>query len=144
MANKSAYRGGRPIIGAAGGNAAGLPAHVVLSNVIDAGEIADGAAVNDTVDVMEIPANTLVTGVFLEVVEGEASVLLALGVLGEDPDGFLAASSAAASGITQGGGALLGAAGAFRTAATMLSATVTGAALTNAVIRVVVTGVNVG
>jgi hypothetical protein len=82
MANVTAYDNGDPIIRAAGSSNAGVPDFVIIRNTIDAGKAT--IAEDDTFDILEIPANTVVLSVFLKVISAEATVTVALGVTGDD------------------------------------------------------------
>jgi len=149
MANIDKYSNGDPIIRAAGGNNAGVPDHVILRNTINMAHT-DGAAIADTVDLLEIPANTVVTDVFLEVISGEATVTLAIGVTGDDPDGFIVATTLVTDAITRADGAYMVdvdgdvAKAPFFADDTMLTGLVAAAALTAAEFKVTVVGYNIG
>jgi hypothetical protein len=147
MANVTAYDNGDPIIRAAGSSNAGVPDFVIIRNTIDAGKAT--IAEDDTFDILEIPANTVVLSVFLKVISAEATVTVALGVTGDDADGFMAAQSLAATGAFQGTGAYLDSSGAyvqppFFDADTMLTGLAEAAALQSAEIEVTVVGYNIG
>lgn len=94
-----------------GSKAAGFPAQVVFEGVFDATKRV--LAQNDTIAVIDIPANTLIQGVQWEVetVEGAARNF-AIGD-GSDTDGFVTATSAntATSGATALAGTVAGGAG---------------------------------
>jgi hypothetical protein len=83
-----------------GSNAAGFPAFTVFEGVFDATKRV--LAQNDTIEVVDIPAGTLVLGVQWEVVTEEgASRNFAIGD-GSDTDGYITTTTAntAASGAT--------------------------------------------
>lgn len=140
MANIKNYPNGDPIVRSAGSNAASVPMHVVMESTFEAGRLGS-AAIADTITVLQIPADTLVTAVLLEVLTPQATVTLAVGDAG-DPDGWVAAATVDAVGVRLGGGAYA-AAPKLYTAATDLNLLVAVAALTTATVRVVVIGTQV-
>lgn len=140
MANIVNYPGGVPIARSAGSNSASAPQHFVMENTFDASRLGS-AAIADTIEVMTIPANTMVHNVFVEVKTAQATVTVAVGDAA-DPDGWVAAATVAATGTRLGGGAYAG--GKLYTADTPLALLVGAAALTSAVLRIVVTGVKLG
>lgn len=132
---------GNPLKRSGGANAAGFPQYTVWENTFESASRNLLAA--DTVsEFLTIPANTMVQGVYLEVLEGEAAVTVDVGDLA-DPDGWVALQSAAVAGVFAGGGAYA-AAGKLYTDETDLSFAVAGAAATVVRFRVVVVGVNLG
>lgn len=150
MADFTTTAKGEPLKRSGGANAAGYPQYTVWENTFDATE--RGLAIADTVsEFLTIPANTLVHGVFLEVITPEAAVTVDVGDAG-DPNGYVAAQTAAAAGMFQGGGAYIAAdtdvtaqeIPQLYTAETDISFAVAGAAATVLKFRVVVVGVNLG
>tara|TARA_R110002049_G_scaffold61446_1_gene163661 strand:+ start:7848 stop:8300 length:453 start_codon:yes stop_codon:yes gene_type:complete len=141
---------GEPWARRGGANAAGFPQYTVWENTFDAAE--RNLAEDDGVDpLIVIPANTLVQGVFVEVLTPEASTTIDVGDT-TDPNGFVAAQSGAVAGMFAGGGAYIAAdtdttalqIPKLYTADTDLQAVVAGAAATVLRFRVVVVGVNLG
>lgn len=120
MANFTAYADGTPIARAAGSNAASVPAHTIITNEFDAGR--QNLAAADTVELMDIPANTFVQKVFVEVLSGETGQTINIGDA-TDPDGFVADGAVATTGaVAMGAGAY--ASGKHYTAADKLLITV--------------------
>ena len=103
MANIVNYPGGVPIARSAGSNSASAPQHFVMENTFDASRLGS-AAIADTIEVMTIPANTMVHNVFVEVKTAQGTVTIAVGDAA-DPDGWVAAATVAATGTRLGGGA---------------------------------------
>ena len=142
---------GNPLVRSAGANAAGFPQYTVWENTFDAAEQITTADGDVLTPFITIPKNTLVQGVFVEVITPEESVTLDVGDA-TDPNGYVAAQSAAAAGVFQGGGAYIAAdtdttaqeIPQFYTADTAIEVTVAGAAGTVVKFRVIVVGVNVG
>jgi hypothetical protein len=113
MATYTTYTDSTPVVRSGGSNAAGFPAVTVFENTFDATRRNLAAA--DVVELINIPAGTLVQKVFVQVVSGEAAQTLNVGD-GADPDGYVAAADVSTSGTrVMGAGAL--AAGKFYAAA---------------------------
>ena len=140
MPNLVNYPNGDPIARSAGSNAASSPMHFVMVNTLEAARLGS-AAIADTIEMLTIPAGTLVTSVCLEVIDTEATVTIAVGD-DTDPDGWIEAATVAAAGYRLGGGAYAG--NKLYTADTKLKLLVAAAALTSAKLRLVVTGVSLG
>lgn len=138
MADIEQYQNGNSTVLGAGSNAAGIPAPVVMENVIDATLFAADAAIGETVLAMQIPAGMLVTGVVLKTIGPQPTVTLAVGDA-TDPDGWAVAGTIAAAGMRLGGGAYA-AAPKLYTADTDLLLTVGAAALSTGVVKVYVVG----
>lgn len=77
MATYSTYPDGKPILGASGGNAAGFPMVTVLEGTFDASKLALVAA--DVVQLINIPAGTLVHATGYEVLVGDATETMNIG-----------------------------------------------------------------
>lgn len=77
MSTYSTYTKGGSILNRGGSNAAGVPAVTVITNVFDAAERNVTAA--DVVQLLSIPAKTMVHGVQYEVLTGQASQTMSLG-----------------------------------------------------------------
>ena len=77
MATYSTYTNGGSILNRGGANAAGVPAVTVITNVFDAAERNVIAA--DVVQLLTIPARTMVHGVQYQVLTGEAAQTMSLG-----------------------------------------------------------------
>lgn len=73
MATYTTYYDHTPIARAAGANAAGVPAYTVIENVFDASK--RKLAATDVVELIDIPAGTLVQKVFVQVERGEEGTL---------------------------------------------------------------------
>jgi hypothetical protein len=95
MATFDTYTDHRPIVASGGTNAAGFPKVTVFQNEFDASR--RNLAQDDIAEVLSIPAGSLVSAVFVEVLDGEAGVTVNVGD-GDDPDGFFAAASVATDG----------------------------------------------
>ena len=141
---------GDPLKRSGGANAAGFPQYTVWENTFDAAE--RNMEIADTVsEFLTIPRNTLVHGVFIEVLTPEGSVTVDVGDA-TDPNGYVAAQSAAAAGLFQGVGAYIAAdtdvtaqeIPQLYTVDTDISFAIAGAAASVLKFRVVVVGVNVG
>lgn len=149
MAVVDTYSDGTPIVRAGGDISAGYPDRVFLRNTINMAKT-DGAAIADTVELITIPAGTVVEDILLEVVLGEATVTVALGVTGDDPDGFIEATLIATGAKIRGDGAYLAdvdgdvAKTAYFATETVISALVAAAALEAAELKVTVVGYNFG
>lgn len=113
MATFSTYANGKSTI-VGGSNAAGYPANTVLVGEYDASKRAPLAAA-DVVQLIDIPAGTLVHAVVYEVVTADATQTFNIGD-GTDVDGYVAAASAAL-GSGKGAGALIVAGGTYYAAA---------------------------
>lgn len=142
MADVELYRDGRPVTLGAGGNAAGVPAPVVLENTIRAADIDGGVAAADTLLAMTIPAGMIVSAVAVEVVAGEATVTIDVGDAA-DPNGWVAAQAIATAGRYIGAGAYAGTPKLYA-ADTDLIVTPAAATMDAAVLRVVVVGFHMG
>lgn len=105
MATYATYYDHTPIARAAGSNAAGVPAYTIVENVFDAAHRNLVAA--DVVELVDIPAGTLVQKVFVQVENGEVGTI----EIGDaaDADGYVAAGDVEVAGTR-----LMGA-GAFAT-----------------------------
>lgn len=124
------YSDHTPIARAAGSNAAGVPAYTIIENVFDAAHRNLAAA--DVVELVDIPAGTMVQKVFVQVENGETGTIH----LGDaaDADGYVAAGNVAVDGTRMvGAGAF--AAGKFYATADKLLLTVP-AATTFATLRI--------
>lgn len=134
--------GGTLIAASSGGNAAGAPAQTVLTGVFDASKRNMVAA--DVVEVVNIPAGTLVSRVFLEVITVEAAKTVNVGD-GADPNGYVAAASTATAATLLGDGALVTAAGKLYTAADTIDIEApAGVAFTVLKVRIIVECTRVG
>lgn len=134
---------GNPLVRSAGANAAGFPQYTVWENTFDAADLttADGDVLDPFI---VIPANTIVQDVVVEVITPEASVTIDVGDT-TDPNGLVAAASAATAGVVRGAGAYLASNASKHFAAeTELQCTIAGAAGTVVKFRVAVAGVNLG
>jgi hypothetical protein len=147
MADFTTYPNGEPIGRASGANAASLPAFTVYQNDFDA---ADRIVTNGDVctEFVKIPAGSYVLGVQVNVLTPEAAVTVDVGDV-TDPNGYVAAQSAAVAGRFAGAGAYLDTAGAMPTpvyyaAETWLQFTIAGANATVAAFRVSVMVANAG
>lgn len=105
MADFTTYPNGEPIGRAGGSNAASYPAVTVFENTYDC---ADGpvTAADVCTEFLLIPAGSYVLGVAVCVLTGEASVTIDVGDA-TDPNGFVAAQSAATAGKFAGAGAYI-------------------------------------
>jgi len=142
MADIDQYQNGNSTVLGAGSNAAGVPAPVVMVNVIDASRFTADAAIGETVLAMTVPAGMVVTAVVLETVAEQATVTLAVGDAA-DPDGWAVAGTIAAAGKRLGGGAYA-AAPKLYTADTDINLTVGAAALATGVVKLYVMGYQLG
>lgn len=100
MAIQATYADGTTIASASGGDYAGTPVRTVLTGVFDAsrGNVISG----DVIPVVSFPAGTIIENVVLEVLTGQATVTLALGITGT-PAGYLAATAVATAGAKTAG-----------------------------------------
>ena len=106
MATYTTYELGDSISATSGGNAAGFPAPTVLTGEFDSARRNLVAA--DVIELIDVPAGTLVKNVFYEVLVGEAAQTLDIGD-GVDPDGYVAVAAVATAGSSGiGAGALAG------------------------------------
>lgn len=105
MATFTTYTDGGVIAASSGGNAASAPMQTVLTGTFDSS--LRNLAAADVVEVVTIPAGTLVHNVIVEVITGEASQTVNVGD-GNDPDGYVAVADASVVGATLGAGALVG------------------------------------
>lgn len=105
MATYTTYVGGEVVANGSGGNAAGFPMRTVLTGVFDTS--LRNLAAADVLEVVKIPAGTLVESVLLEVLTVDATQTVNVGD-GADPDGYVAAADAAVLGTVLGAGALAG------------------------------------
>jgi hypothetical protein len=80
MTTYATYTNGGSIPDRGGSNAAGVPAVTVITNVFDAAERNVTAA--DVVQLLSIPARTMVHGVQYQVLTGQASQTMSLGHAG--------------------------------------------------------------
>ena len=97
MATYSTYTNGGSILNRGGANAAGVPAVTVITNVFDAAERNVTAA--DVVQLLSIPARTMVHGVQYQVLTGEAAQTMSLGH-GGAPTQYASAVDVATTGNT--------------------------------------------
>lgn len=97
-----------------GANAAGAPAMTVLTGTYDASK--QNAAVGDTVELIDIPAGTLVYSVVSEVETVDGTGTFDVGD-GNDPDGWVVNDAAQTLGPTLGAGAYVAAGGKLYAAA---------------------------
>jgi len=103
MATFNTYDKGDTTIGG-GGNAAGYPGATALVGEFDASRRNLAAA--DIVEIITVPAGTIVNSVVYEVITGDATMTMDVGD-GVDPNGYVAAADVATAGNTGvGGGAL--------------------------------------
>lgn len=106
MATYTTYTDNSVIASSSGGNYAGTPMQTVLTGVFDASKRNLAAA--DVAEVVNIPAGTYVTKVFVEVlVADDATHIFNVGD-GADPDGYVAGAAADALATSIGAGALAG------------------------------------
>jgi hypothetical protein len=75
--NYTTYDNGDPVARSGGSNAASFPMRHTIENVFDASRRT--MAETDTMDLMVIPPNTIVEGVFYEVLEAQATGTLNIG-----------------------------------------------------------------
>ena len=110
MATFTTYLDHSPVVRSGGSNAAGFPKITTFENTFDATRRPLAAA--DVVELINIPPGTLVTKVFVQVLNGEADQTLNVGD-GADPDGYVAAANVATTGTRVMGAGAFGAAGKF-------------------------------
>jgi len=107
------YTDGEVVAKASGGNYAGAPVRTVLTGYYDSTRrnmTVDG----DTMEVVNIPAGTLIESVILEVITAETSATPTIDVGdGTDPNGWVAAASSATIAKLLGAGAYVVAGGKF-------------------------------
>lgn len=106
MATYTTYTDGSPTAAPDPGSARSFPGHDVLVGTFNAANRNLAAA--DVVELINIPAMTLVTNVAYETVTGDATQTLNVGD-GADPDGYVAAADVGTTGNSGlGAGALAG------------------------------------
>lgn len=105
MTTYTTYVGGEDIAGSSGGNYAGSPKQTVLTGTFDAAK--RGLAAADVATVVNIPAGTHVSGVFVEVLTvDDATHVFNVGD-GAAVAGHVSGADAATLGLTQGAGTLI-------------------------------------
>lgn len=147
MADFTTYANGDPIAASGGSNVAGLPDVTVFRNTYDPSR---GGVTNGDVctEFLKIPAGSVVLSAQVRVITEEAAVTISVGDA-TDPDGYVAAQTAAAQGRFPGAGAYLDNVGAMPTPQhyavdTWLQFTVGGADLTVCEFEVAVAVANLG
>lgn len=108
MATFSTYASGEAVLAKSGSNAAGAPAYTVFVGEFDASKRNLAAA--DVMQVVDIPAGTVVMNVAVEIQTVDATQTVNVGD-GGDVDGWVAAASVATAGYANGGGAYVAAGG---------------------------------
>ena len=141
MTDYTTYSDGSPVVRSGGSNAAGFPKVTIFENTFDATR--RNLDADDTVEVLDIPAGTLVTDVFVQVLNGEASQTLNVGD-SDDPDGWVAAADVATTGTRVRGGGALAAGKFYATGDTFIIECPTTKAYTTLRVRVVVSCVCMG
>lgn len=136
MATYTTYTDGSTIAAGSGGSYAGSPCRTVLTGVYDATRRNTTAA--DVIEVLRIPAGTVVENVVLEVVTIEASATPTIAVGdGSGTSSWVGATTTATAGKTLGAGAYVAAGGKFYAAADTLDLLIpTGDAATTLVCKV--------
>lgn len=107
MADFTTYPNGEPIGRASGANAPSLPAFTVYQGTYNAdeGNVTNG---DTCTEFIKIPAGSYVLGVAINVLTAEAAVTIDVGDV-TDPNGYVVAASAAATGRAAGAGAYVAA-----------------------------------
>lgn len=100
MAIQATYTDGTVIAAGSGGNYAGTPVRTILTGVYDASR--KNVVSGDVIPVVNFPAGTIIENVILEVLTGQATVTLALGITGTTA-GYLAATAVTTAGTKTAG-----------------------------------------
>lgn len=136
MAIQATYTDGTTIAAVSGGNYAGTPVRTVLTGVYDASRL--NVVSGDVIPVVNFPAGTIIENVVLEVLTGQATVTLALGITGTTA-GYLAATAVATAGVKTAGtvaSLVADGVGALNTTAGTVDLLVGGATATTVKVRV--------
>lgn len=100
MASQALYNDGTSIAAGSGGNHASTPCRTILTGVYDATR--RNVVSGDVIPVVNFPAGTIIENVIMEVLTGQATVTMALGITGTTA-GYLAATTVATAGTKTAG-----------------------------------------